>query len=294
MDFSISIKPDESGYTGRECPDCEKYFKIKFGTGLPDAVDCHCPYCNHVGPQDEFWTKQQIEYAQSVALNKISGDLLKQMKKMERRPDKNAFISIGITVKGQPTPIARYSEKELEEYITCSSCTLCYTVYGVFAYCPDCGIRNSLQILDANYDLILNILELAQNSNSEVKAKLIENALEDVISAFDGFGRELCSDISKMSFQNISAAKDKILREQGIDISEGVEPEAWRFICEQFQKRHLLAHKMGVIDEEFLAKTGCPSSLLGRKVSISDLDVKNLIQALKYVAESLVNAVARS
>ena len=45
-EFSIEIKPDKEGHTGRECPKCEKYFKIKFGTGLPDATDCHCPYCN--------------------------------------------------------------------------------------------------------------------------------------------------------------------------------------------------------------------------------------------------------
>ena len=61
MEFSVNIEADEAGYTGRECPKCEKYFKIKFGTGLPEATECHCPYCNHIGPQDEFWTKQQIE-----------------------------------------------------------------------------------------------------------------------------------------------------------------------------------------------------------------------------------------
>ena len=54
MEFSVNIEADEAGYTGRECPKCEKYFKIKFGTGLPEATECHCPYCNHIGPQDEF------------------------------------------------------------------------------------------------------------------------------------------------------------------------------------------------------------------------------------------------
>ena len=56
-----------------------------------------------------------IEYAKSVVLNKVSGDLLKMMKKMEMKPKRNQFISIGITVKGRPTPITYYSEKELEE-----------------------------------------------------------------------------------------------------------------------------------------------------------------------------------
>jgi len=34
--FQISLPLDEEGYLGRECPntDCERYFKIKPGTGL--------------------------------------------------------------------------------------------------------------------------------------------------------------------------------------------------------------------------------------------------------------------
>jgi hypothetical protein len=65
----VDIKKDDEGYLGRECPECEKYFKIKPGTGIPDFSDCYCPYCQHLGPRDHFWTKQQIEYAQSVVLN---------------------------------------------------------------------------------------------------------------------------------------------------------------------------------------------------------------------------------
>lgn len=114
-------RPDKDGFMGRECPECEKYFKVKFGTGF---LTLRIPIAytgNHIGPHDEFWTKQQIEYAKSVALHKISGDLLKSLKKMERKPDRNSFISIGIT---RSTSIAYYSEKELEEKVACNSCTL--------------------------------------------------------------------------------------------------------------------------------------------------------------------------
>ena len=295
MKIPITIQPDKDGYTGRECPACQKYFKIKFGTGLPGVTDCHCPYCNHVGSQNEFWSKQQINYAKSVALNKISGELLRQMKKLERQPDRNAFFSIGITVKGQLTPIAYYTEKELEEHIICSVCTLQYTIYGAFGYCPDCGIRNSQQIVNANFDLALKILDLSSNADGEIKSKLVENALEDVVSAFDGFGREHCENLSyKISFQNIAAAKDKLLKEEGLDISVGLETKKWSFICDQFQKRHLLAHKMGIIDEEFVKKTSLPMSMVGRKVSITENDVRELVSDLKVVVSNLFKGIARN
>jgi len=295
MEFSVAIKPDKDGYKGRECPSCEKYFKIKFGTGLPGYPECHCPYCNHVGPQNEFWTRQQIEYAKSVALNKITGELISKMKAMERRPDPRAFISIGITVKGNPTPIAYYSESELEERITCSECTLEYTIYGAFGFCPDCGAHNSLQIANANLDLVIKTLTLSQTAPPEIAAKLVENALEDAVSCFDGFGREHCANLPfKISFQSIETAQQKLFREAGFDISSGLGVDQWKFVCDQFQKRHLFAHKMGVIDSEFISKTGCPSALLGRKATVSEDDVRFLVSSLRTIAEALYRGIARS
>lgn len=290
----MDIKKDDEGYLGRECPECEKYFKIKPGTGIPDFSDCYCPYCQHMGPQDHFWTKQQIEYARSVVLKKVSGDLLKMMKKMEAKPKKNQPISIGITVKGRPTPITYYSEKELEEKVECKNCTLQYAIYGAFGYCPDCAGHNSQQIAEANFDLVIKILDLAKKSPSDIKSKLIENGLEDCISAFDGFARERCRDrYPKLSFQNIYVAKQK-LDESGINIAEGLDSSEWEFVIKQFQKRHLLAHKMGVVDEEYIKNTGSHPEQLGKKVSITENDVMSLIGHLKVIVSNLSKHVQRS
>jgi len=292
---SVDIKPDEECYLGRECPECEKYFKIKPGTGLPDFTDCYCPYCQHFGSQNEFWTKEQIEYAQSVVLNQYSNELLKSMKKMEKKPNRNQLISIGITVKGKPTPITYYTEKELEEKVTCSNCTLEYTIYGAFGFCPDCDTHNSQQIAEANFDLVLKILDLAQDAALDIQNKLIENALEDCISAFDGFAREHCSNLyTKLSFQNVSNAREKLLNEHSIDISNSLAANEWSFVVNQFQKRHLLAHKMGVIDKEFVKKTGIDGRSIGKKVSITKNDVTDLIKYLNIVVNNIAKNVQRS
>lgn len=294
MEFSVKIAPDADGYTGRECPNCEKYFKITFGTGLPGATDCHCPYCNHVAPQTSFWTKPQVDYAKSVALNKITRDFLAQLKKVERRPDPRALISIGITVKGSPTPIAHYTEQQLEERVTCASCTMAYTIYGAFGFCPDCGVHNSLQIVNANFDLIVKTLDLANHAAPDIAAKLVENALEDAVAAFDGFGREhFAGQPYKVSFQNIEGARATLLRDAKFDLGGTLDVAQWQFVAEQFQKRHLLAHKMGIVDQEFIDKTGGPPSRLGRKVVISDDDVRTLVGYLRSLADHLYHGIAR-
>ncbi len=298
--FSIRIETDEEGYTGRECPNCELYFKIRFGTGIPADVPCHCPYCGHIGPQDEFWTQAQIEYAKSVVVNRISQDLIHDLKKYEVRPKRNQMFSFGITVKGRPTQINYYTEEKLEENITCENCTLEYTIYGVFGFCPDCGIHNSLQIFRSNLALIEKMMKLA-GDDEQVRHRLIENALEDMISAFDGFGRGCCkAHLSKatdpkraesISFQNLSEARNRIQSLYGFDLAGGIGPQEWQFVVEQFQKRHLLAHTMGVIDSDYIKKTGTSGQSLGRKVSVSEEDILKLSGLLNTLATNLYAGV---
>lgn len=66
MKVGVNLSPDEKGFTGRECPQCGEYFKVKFGTGLHGSSHC-CPYCGFSGSQRAFDTKDQVEYAKSIA-----------------------------------------------------------------------------------------------------------------------------------------------------------------------------------------------------------------------------------
>ena len=213
--ISISIPADENAFTGRECPqpDCEGYFKIEVGTGLKgEGISCHCPYCGHAAEHDQFWTKEQIEYATSVAMREITDAIHKDLKTLEFDHKPEGDFGIGISMKVEPgrqPPIHYYREKQLETEAVCTNCTLRYSVYGIFAFCPDCGQHNSIQILDKNLEVVGKMLEMATREGKVLAEKLIENALEDCISAFDGFGRELC----------------RVQREQGPDPSQGGEDE---------------------------------------------------------------------
>src|ERR1700693_3569533 len=73
---SVTLPKDDSGYIGRECPveSCLGYFKVRPGTGLPGAdIPCYCPYCGHNGASNTFYTKEQVEFARSVALRQGAG-----------------------------------------------------------------------------------------------------------------------------------------------------------------------------------------------------------------------------
>jgi hypothetical protein len=300
--FSISLPPDEEGFIGRECPgsECEGYFKLQPGTGLRgENLPCHCPYCGHRAGSDKFFTKAQAEYAKSVVMRQVTGALLKDLRSLEFNHRPRGALGIGISMKvtGQPTPIRHYREPKLETEVVCDRCTLRYAIFGVFGFCPDCAVHNSLQILNKNLELVQKLLAIAETQEAKVAQHLIENALEDCVSAFDGFGRETCrvfaekADLLKkvveIRFQNIASARARVKEQFSVDFAATVAHEDWKHIMRAFQKRHLVAHKMGVMDEDYLSATGDSPSLLGRKVSIAAEEVRELVVRLQFLGSEL-------
>lgn len=272
---------DEKGYIGRECPnsECEGYFKVLPGTGIQGANECYCPYCGYKGQQNEFFTKDQIEYIRSYG---------------------KRFVADALTP-GRAIPIHNYREKDLETYIECSNCTLKYAVYGVFGFCPDCGQHNSMQILQKNLKVVQKMLDVAKLIEHDTAERIIQNALESCISSFDGFGRELVKihrtkskfpdKINKISFQSLDGAKESIRIHYEFNLDQGISGEEWKIAKISFQKRHLLAHKMGIIDEEYLRRSDDNKAIIGRKVVIISDEVLNLIPILEKLAGFMIDSM---
>ncbi len=294
----VAIPADEKGLTGRRCPnpDCNSYFKIEFGTGLKgENLPCHCPYCGHVGDPSEFMTEDQIEYAKSVAVRKISDAVFQDFKKFEFNHKPKGAFGIGLSLKVQRPrvpAIRHYQEEELETETTCSNCTLRYAIYGVFAYCPDCASHNSYQILDQNYSLLEKQLILAEREGGDLGRQLIEDALENAVAVFDAFGRETCAvafknnasslSLNTLSFQSLESAHEKLKAAANFDMKGFLEGDReWAELLKNFQKRHLLSHRLGVVDQVYVDRTGDRTVPVGRRIQISSTDVRDMLSLLR-------------
>ncbi len=301
-EFRISIPTDDKGMIGRECPqiDCEGYFKIQPGTGLVgENLPCHCPYCGHTAEVNDFLTKAQADYLKSALMHQVTDAMLKDFKALEfnHRSHGGFGVDVSLRVTGRPTPIRHYQEQQLETEVVCDHCALRYAIYGVFGFCPDCAIHNSLQILDKNFQLIAKMLTLAESQESALAESLVENALEDCVSAFDAFGRETCrvfaskgadpARAGEIRFQNIVGARDRVQQQFGVDFSASSNAADWTQVRQAFEKRHLLVHKLGVVDENYLQATGDSRALLGRKVPITAAEVAALAVSLRFIGGEL-------
>lgn len=172
--------------------------------------------------------------------------------------------------------------------MVCETCTLRYAIYGVFGWCPDCGIHNSIQILTKNFELARKELILAETVERDLANHLIGDALENIVSAFDGFGREISSRKgAEIRFQNLSGARRNVQDKFGFDFADALTADQWQYVCRVFQKRHLLAHKMGVIDDDYVVKVSDAGAVAGRKVQVSAEELNSSIEIIELLGRKL-------
>ena len=290
--ISVNIPLDEEGMIGRECLECKRYFKLKPGTGLPTNY-CHCPYCEYEGKSDTFWTPAQVEYATSVGLNQAFNQLIKpsldkltQSFKNLERSTKNSFLQIKVKTTGQnfSFPVKYYSEEEVETHITCDSCELVFSIYGVFARCPDCNELNAFLIYEKSLEVTQKQLDMFSKPEipTDIKEQSLSFVLSSSISAFDGLGKELKKRKPalypakpKNLFQNLSVLNEKLNNL----ISD--KHSNYAFLLKLFQVRHLYEHTMGVIDDDFIKKMPQYSNMLSRKYSLTVEELQQFIKSMR-------------
>lgn len=164
-----------------------------------------------------------------------------------------------------------------------------FAVNGAICRCPLCGIENPLEVTR----------ELAQSVAAELLSKpgrqrLIE-ILGTIVSTFDGVMRQ-CNYVARRnlaissqvvsclekqeadeveplykvnhikSFQNIIAARENMLPYW--DMKSVVSD--WDRFVRVFQKRHLFAHSLGVVDKSYIDKSGDVDAVLGKQVLLTE------------------------
>ena len=78
-----------------------------------------------------------------------------------------------------------------------------------------------------------------------------------------------------------------------MDARSGWSEEDWQETVRMFQKRHLIAHKMGVVDREYVSRSGDRGVVVGRRVVIDADEIQRLADLLSSGGESISNQFKR-
>jgi hypothetical protein len=304
---NITFPVDEHGMVGRQCPSCGQYFKIKPGTGLRGITTTACPYCEHRAENSDFTTDAQIEYAKSIAVNRVLGPKLRKfqrtLKSIERK-SRGSLIQFKVTGTNIRFPIKYYSEKELETIVECDSCGLLFSIYGVIASCPDClrlspmsMFKKSLEAVGKRFDVLKKIPE----TETELRQGLIADSLSAGVAAFDGLGKKLkklfpstLPERPRNLFQNLSIL-GKILHDRlGFNIVENIGEADYLRLNYMFQVRHIWIHNFGEADSDFVKNTNSDKSIIGVKIEPSGQEVKEFLDIIEKLGFAIRTALEKS
>jgi len=299
-EISVTFPTDELGLTGRGCPNCKGYFKVKFGTGMPTS-ECICPYCGEKADHDQFFTEAQIEYAKSVAVREV---LRPELKKLERsfkeleRSTRGGIIQFKVRTSRFNFPLKYYQEMELETHVTCDHCGLEFAIYGVFANCPDCAHLNALVVFNKSIEVAKKRLKLIDSINQKDKSlreAILEDSLSGGISSFDAFGKALRLNYPdklpkrpRNLFQNIIVLSEGLHKLCGVSLPSLIGKNEYEFLLKYFQVRHIYEHNMGVVDDDFVRKIPTLKHLKGKKYPLERDEIEKFLDELKNAGDKLM------
>lgn len=306
--MNISLPKDDDGRLARECPDeaCSPgYFKVTPGTGITDHQNqAFCPYCRSAAEPNDFGTKEQQRYAKDLVMREVQRNLNGVIKDTlglgsnGRRKLGDGLISLEMSLKESPLPhVRRPFEDEVRRDVICPHCTLDQTVFGLAVWCADCGADIFLGHIDAEIAVTRQMLEDVQRRREllgkRVAAKDLENCLEDGVSLFEAAMRALVrrglkerggstDDVERRmsklgnAFQNIDR-----MRQQMADLFAVSVPDdgPWQVLAAAFEKRHPIAHNLGVVDRKYLERAQA-AERHGREVRITAADIEQMLLAI--------------
>lgn len=83
-------------------------------------------------------------------------------------------------------------------------------------------------------------------------------------------------------------AEDKLKSLFGWSLESKIGQSSWQSLVRAFQVRHLIAHRMGVVDEEYKTKSGDQYAISGRKIELSSTFVSEVLYLVLDLSKKLV------
>ncbi|MBC6408145.1 MAG: hypothetical protein GDA40_08530 [Rhodobacteraceae bacterium] len=280
-EVSVPIEDDEDGYFDRECPSEECLFQFKIhGEDWKAKVrdeEVFCPFCGHTADADKWWTQQQIEHAKAAAIARLKAQFNEALKsdaaRFNRRNPRGGFISMTMKVDSRPPhvmlPPAATAPMVLK--IACPSCACRYAVIGAAYFCPACGHSAAEQVFEQTIAAIkatLGALDQVRaampdrdTAETTVRA-FIEKGLQNAVTAFQPVVEALFAELPsppkarRNAFQNLTEGSALWQQATGQGYDAHLDVASLERLGRAFQQRHLLAHRQGLVDEEYIAKSG--------------------------------------
>lgn len=255
----------------------------------PRSEQTVCPYSGMIAANDDFLHPNDREAAiktvEHAALEDMTDAVHSMFDGLERRQGPKSALTIQTSPRSRRMK-PRFRRRDLLRELICDHCGRDYGVYAIALFCPDCGAPNLRLHFAREIELVLKQVALAEagSENEELAYRLLGNAHEDVLTAFEATLKTVyLYRVGRLppeaeqprpvrnDFQNIEKAQGRFRTFQFDPFAclNGGERERLRL---NIQKRHLIGHNLGVVDARFMEHAA--DARLGETVGLVGSDIK--------------------
>lgn len=310
--ISIQLPLDEDGYLDRSCPNdqCQSDWKILFSDWEAKVPDerAICPICGHDDEPAHFSTTDQNRLVEEHALVYIEGRLDEAFRRSTPRKDKMGFIEMTLTYRPGPTRVIAPLEagEAMEQRSACEACGAHYASIGAAFFCPACGHNSAATTFDDALATIRNSMAHAEQlpqlmeskaAASDLARAMAESALVRVWASFQRFAEavylSLPDELEKPrrnAFQNLDESNRLWTNAIGRSYPDMLSEPKQRDLVRLVQQRHVIAHQDGIVDEDYVDKSGDHGYRLGQRLVIKPASVLRLADIAEKLAADLRTA----
>lgn len=314
---SVAMPADPEGYTDRQCPsgECMFQFKLHENDWAQKVRDeeVFCPFCGHTADSTQWWTQQQIEYAKDMALAQIQQRIGHAMQidaqHWNRRQKRDSFLNITLKVNNKPQhiPLSSANAEPMRLKITCPACSCRYAVIGAAFFCPACGhnaadlmFQQAITSIRKTLDVIPQVRSaIADRDGAQnITRLLMENSLQNAVTAFQRYAESLYAGLPSMSpprrnaFQNINEGSRLWNSVTGKHYNAYLEGSQIASLNRLFQQRHLLAHTQGIVDVDYVVRTGDTTYQEGQRLVIHEDTVRECLSLIEMVIAGMTAEIS--
>jgi len=311
--ISVPISDDKEGYLDRECPSEECLFQFKVlsedWTHKVRDEEVFCPNCGHTANSGSWWTQEQLVHARAAAMVQLQGAMVGALTKdatnWNRRQPRNSFISMTMRVDSKPqqVPLPPAAVEPMRLKISCPACACRYAVVGAAYFCPACGHNaadQQFEITMAGIRQSLGAVEviraaIADRDTAESAVRLIvENGLQNAVTAFQRCAEALYSGFQsepkarRNAFQNLVDGDALWKKATGRTYADYLSTEAMNTLRRAFQQRNLLAHTQGIVDEDYITKSGDGRYRLGQRIVVRSDTVQEAVEQIERLVSGMI------
>lgn len=270
----------------------------------PRSKQTVCPYSGTIDDDDNFVhpddREAALEIVKHAAMRDVQDMIHKAFSGFNRRSSgRGGFRMETKYTPGHRKPAPRFARRDLMRELVCDHCGRDYAVFAIGLFCCDCGAPNLRLHFAREIELVRKQVELAsaQTGQEELVYRLLGNAHEDVLTAFEAtlkavylygmaFRGKTADDFKPIGndFQNVERGQRRYA-DLGFDPYAVLDGKALASLKLNIQKRHIIGHNLGVMDAKFVAHDD--KAKVGETVRLVADDVIAFADSCQRVVEAL-------